>query len=470
MAKDTSLTVSLFGKDVSFSSSMDKAGKSAKTASDVMNDAAKKASAVLVGLGGAAIMAGKAAAEDEQSSALLANTLKNVTGATTAQIKATEDYISKQTLSSGIADDKLRPAFARLITSTKNVTEAQKLTNLAMEIATAKHLDLETVANALGKAHDGNIGALKKLGISLDATTVKNKDFEGAVKELGNTFKGSLETNANTAAGKFQIFQNSMNEAKESLGAGLLPVMKDFADIIQKIAPFLTQHADIIGKVALGIGALAAAVVSVNMAIKVYEAYTKAAAAAQVIFNAVMSMNPIGLTVIALAALTAGLILAYKNSETFRDAVNSSFNAIKVVAETVAKFVGTVFSTAFGIIKAEMNLIIRLVNMAITTLNKINFKVPDWVPGIGGKGFDVNLPTIPMLANGGIVSGPTFAMIGEAGPEAVVPLGRGMGMGTNVTVYVSGSVITEKDLAVKVRNEIAQLMRRKGADVALLGL
>jgi hypothetical protein len=108
--------------------------------------------------------------------------------------------------------------------------------------------------------------------------------------------------------------------------------------------------------------------------------------------------------------------------------------------------------------------------MAITTLNKINFKVPDWVPGIGGKGFDVNLPTIPMLANGGIVSGPTLAMIGEAGPEAVVPLGRGMGMGMNVSVYVSGSVITEKDLAVKVRNEIAQLMRRKGADVALLGL
>ena len=272
MAKDTSLTVSLFGKDISFSSSMDKAGKSAKTASDVMNDAAKKAGIVLAALGGAAIAAGKAAAEDEQSSALLANTLKNVTGATDAQIASTEKYISKQTLASGIADDKLRPAYARLITSTKNAGEAQKLTNLAMEIATAKHLDLETVANALGKAHDGNIGALKKLGISLDATTVKNKDFEGAVKQLGDTFKGSMAANADTAAGKFAIFQNSMNEAKESLGAGLLPIMKDFADMIQKIAPFLTEHADIIGKVAIGVAALAAAVVAVNTAIKVYEA------------------------------------------------------------------------------------------------------------------------------------------------------------------------------------------------------
>jgi len=470
MGKDTSLTVSLFGKDISFSSAMDKAGKNAKTASDHINDAAKKASAVLVGLGGAAIMAGKAAAEDEQSAALLANTLKNVTGATDAQIKSTEAYISKQTLSSGIADDKLRPALARLTTSTKNVTEAQKLTNLAMEISTAKHLDLETVANALGKAHDGNLGALKKLGISLDETTVKNKDFEGAMKQLGQTFKGSLQANADTAAGKFALFQNSMNEAKESLGAGLLPVMKDFADIIQKIAPFLTEHADIIGKVAIGIGALAAAVVSVNMAIKVYEAYTKAAAAAQVIFNAVMSLNPIGLTVIALAALTAGLVIAYKNSETFRDIVNGAFNAVKNVAKTVADFVGTVFSTVFGIIKADINLIIRLVNMAINTLNKINFKVPDWVPGIGGKGFDVNLPTIPMLANGAVVSRPTLAMIGEAGPEAVVPLGRGMGMGMNVSIHVAGSVIAEKDLAVKVRNEIAQLMRQKGANVALLGI
>ena len=72
------------------------------------------------------------------------------------------------------------------------------------------------------------------------------------------------------------------------------------------------------------------------------------------------------------------------------------------------------------------------------TIGKLSFKIPGWVPGIGGKGFDV--PNIPELANGGIVTGPTLALIGEAGPEAVVPLDRmgSMGGGNNITINVNG--------------------------------
>jgi hypothetical protein len=69
------------------------------------------------------------------------------------------------------------------------------------------------------------------------------------------------------------------------------------------------------------------------------------------------------------------------------------------------------------------------------TIGKLSFKVPSWVPGIGGKGFEV--PNIPKLADGGIVTGPTLALIGEAGPEAVVPLDRAGGMG-GVTINVNG--------------------------------
>ena len=72
------------------------------------------------------------------------------------------------------------------------------------------------------------------------------------------------------------------------------------------------------------------------------------------------------------------------------------------------------------------------------TVGKLSFKIPSWVPGIGGKGFDV--PNIPMLANGGIVTQPTLALIGEKGPEAVIPLDRNRGpqTATNVTINVNG--------------------------------
>lgn len=470
MAKDTSLTVSLFGRDITLSDSLGKAGKSAKTTGQQIEAAGKKAAVVLAAVGGAAVLMAKAAAEDEKSSALLANTLKNVTGATTAQIKATEDYISKTTLATGITDDKIRPALARLTTATKNVGEAQKLTNLAMEIATAKNLDLETVANALGKAHDGNMGALKKLGVSLDETTVKNKDFEGAIKQLGDTFKGSLQAEAETAAGKMKRIENAMSEAKETIGYTFLPALTGLTDAFQKIAPFLTDHADIIGKIMIVVGGLAAVVVIITTAYKAYMAITKAMVIVQTAFNAVLAMNPIGLVVIAIAALVAGLVIAYQNSETFRNIVNGAFNSVKQVAETVANFIGNVFKTVFGGVKLYINSIISLANLAIRALNGINIKVPDWVPGFGGKSFGFNLPQIPMLANGGIVNRPTLAMIGEAGPEAVIPLSKSGGLGSNINIYVQGSVISERDLVYKVRDELGQLLRRKGAPISALGL
>ena len=471
MAFDASIGVNLIGRDVSASSAIKGVGDTAKSTSDQIKDAGAKAGIAFAAISAGALMAAKSAAEDEQSSAQLANTLKNVTGATDATVKSVEDYINKTTLATGIADDKLRPAFQRLVMSTKDVGDAQKLTNLAMEIATAKHIDVQAAANALAKAHDGNMGALKRLGVSLDETTVKNKDFGAAVVELGDQFKGSLAANADTAAGKMAIMQNSIIEAKESVGYALLPALESLTSVFQKLAPFIQEHSDLIGKAVLVVGALTGAVMLAGAAVKAYETITKAMAIAQTLLNAVMSMNPIGLVVIALAALTAAFVIAYKNSETFRDIVTGAFNAVKTVAEVVGSAIAFYFKTVFGAIKMEINAVISLANLAIRALNGIHISLPSWIPGLGGKSFGIDLPTIPMLAEGGIVTKPTLAMIGEAGAEAVIPLNKGgMGGGINVTVNVGGSVVQEQDLAVSVRDQIAILMRRRGLNPSILGV
>jgi hypothetical protein len=469
MAFDASIGVNLIGRDVSASSAIKGVGDTAKSTSDQIKDAGAKAGIAFAAISAGALLAAKSAAEDEQSSAQLANTLKNVVGATDATVKSVEDYINKTTLATGIADDKLRPAFQRLVMSTKDVGEAQKLTNLAMEIATAKHIDVESAANALAKAHDGNMGALKRLGVSLDETTVKNKDFGAAVVELGDQFKGSLAANADTAAGKMAIMSNSLNEAKESVGYALLPALTSLTAVFQKLAPFIQEHADLIGKAVLVVGALTGAVMLAGAAVKAYETITKAMAIAQGLLNAVMSMNPIGLVVIAIAALTAAFIIAYQHSEKFRDIITDAFDTVKDVAESVAKVVGTAFRVVFDGIKITINSLISLANGAIRALNGINVSVPSWVPGLGGKSFGFDLKTIPMLAEGGIVTKPTLAMIGEAGAEAVVPLSKGMG-GINVVVNVQGSVVQEEDLAISVRDQIAILMRRRGLNPSILGV
>lgn len=90
--------------------------------------------------------------------------------------------------------------------------------------------------------------------------------------------------------------------------------------------------------------------------------------------------------------------------------------------EGIKKIFKGVFDALWGIVKFPLNQIIDGINTLIGGLSKLKFDIPDWVPLIGGKKFGIDIPRIPKLARGGIVDSPTVAMIGERGPEAVVPL------------------------------------------------
>jgi len=148
----------------------------------------------------------------------------------------------------------------------------------------------------------------------------------------------------------------------------------------------------------------------------------------------------------------------------------SIFQTLEKIGKSVASAIGTAFGAIAGTIKTALNAIITLVNHVIDGMNKISFSIPSWVPGIGGKSFGVDIDRIPKLAEGGIVNKPTLAMIGEAGPEAVIPLSKSGMNGMNIVINVQGSVVQEKDLAVTIRDNIAQLMRRRGLDPAILGV
>lgn len=94
----------------------------------------------------------------------------------------------------------------------------------------------------------------------------------------------------------------------------------------------------------------------------------------------------------------------------------------------------------------------------------LNFDIPDWVPVIGGGSF--SLPEIPKLAKGGIVNGPTLAMIGEDGPEAVVPLSRrnnpngvGLGGGGDMTININVGGVTDRTDKKQLAREIGDLIR-----------
>jgi hypothetical protein len=176
----------------------------------------------------------KAAIEDEQAQLRLAAALKTATGATDAQIKATEDMILQTSLATGVADDQLRPAFQRLAVSTKDTTKAQELLNLALDISKGRGIELETVANALGRAQDGNTTALGRLGLGLSKAELSTLSFTQVQEKLSELYGGAAAANAETFQGKIDRLKVGFDEAKESLGVALLPAVEQFITFLNE--------------------------------------------------------------------------------------------------------------------------------------------------------------------------------------------------------------------------------------------
>lgn len=410
------------------------AGKKAQFA---IKKAAVPAGLALAGLAVALGDATKGAIEDDAAQQLLAATITKNTGATEAQIKANEDWISTQGKLLGVTDDDLRPALSRLVTQTHDVAKAQELAALAMDISAATGKPLATVTEALAKAAGGSTTALGKLSPELKDMMKNGLDAEGAMSVLTDTFGGAAQTAADTAQGQFKRLGVALAETKESIGAALLPAIEAVLPFLTAMGAWAADNSTVFLVVAGVIGGIAAAIVITNAAMTAWAAATTAFTAIQGVFNAVMAANPIVLFALAIAGLVIGLVIAYKKFDAFRNIVDAVFGAIKAGIKGGMDAITTYLSFVMGVYKAIFNGIATLWN---STIGKLSFSVPKWVPGLGGKGFDV--PNIPMLAAGGIVTSPTLAMIGERGPEAVIPLtgpnaGAGMG-GNNVTIHVNG--------------------------------
>jgi hypothetical protein len=242
------LTLKLLADVDNFTKNLDKADKDVSTFGDKVTNFGKKAGAAFAVAGAAAVAyAGKlaidgvkAAIEDEAAQKRLSTSLKNVTGATENQIKAVEDQILKTSLLFGVTDEDLRPSLDRLVRSTKNVEDAQKLQTLALDIAAGTGKDLQAVSEALAKAHDGNFTALKKLGGGIDENIIKSKDFDAATAALAKTFENQASKQAETFQGKMDRLTVAFDEGKETVGVFILEAITPIVEtIVKKVVPAL---------------------------------------------------------------------------------------------------------------------------------------------------------------------------------------------------------------------------------------
>lgn len=194
-------------------------------------------------VGAAALTAGKfmwdfaqMARQDQLAQVQLAGTLKATTKATDAQVAAVEKYIDVTQRATGVGDDELRPSFARLVRSTKDIAKAQKLLNLALDISGKTGKPVAAVANALGKAYDGNNKALGMLGLGYSKAELKAKSFSTVQEELTKQYAGGANEKAMTFEGTMARLKITFDELKEAAGTAFLPVLQQLADAAIKVS------------------------------------------------------------------------------------------------------------------------------------------------------------------------------------------------------------------------------------------
>jgi hypothetical protein len=232
-----------------------------------------------------------------------------------------------------------------------------------------------------------------------------------------------------------KILGNSIDETKESIGAALLPAVEAILPVVQKFADWAQDNPGAFLAIAGTIAAIATAIMAVNFA---------------------MALNPFSLIAAGIAALVVGLAIAYKKFEGFRNLVNSVLNFIIGGFETLAN----------TWIKA-INALIRAYNAIpfvdnVSTIESISLGRIGEAQASVGSGF-AREGGIPAMGDGGIVRSSTLALIGERGPEAVIPLDRLKNQGgQNITVNITGGISTSADIGRAVVNAIKAMNRVDG--------
>lgn len=494
---------------------VDKASKTFGDVGDAANQAGgkfgagiSKATPYAVGalgaLGAGLAMSVSAAQEADAQHLKLEDAYRRFPALADTNIAAMDKLNASIQRKTGADDDDLAAGQAVLAQYGLTGQQIQELTPLVNDFAVKTGTDLTTAFGQVGKSMLGQGKALKGVGIDFKDAGDLGGNYQQVLDGLTDKVGGYAETVGGTAAGKSKIFNQQLSNLKESIGEQVMPALSAMMDKFVMFASWASQNSGLIMGIAVAIGAVAAAVVVINGAMKVFAAVQAVQTAVQWANNAAWLASPITWIILAVIAAIAAVVLAIQNwgaiTEWLKgvwaavgdwfsglwDGLKSGANAVWNVLKTVWNWSpygliinnwGTIldfFKQVPGMLGDALKTVANVLTWPFrTAFNKIadlwndsvgqfSFTVPDWVPGVGGKGFSLpKMPHIPGFADGvqGFSGG--WAMVGERGPELaylpkgsdVYPTGTGPG-NTYVNVY---EAVSAEATAMQVTRRLARL-------------
>ena len=351
MANIRTLKLNLLADVSNFNKELESTQGKLKGFQNSLKKAGQVSSIALGGLAAAGFTAVKAAEEVAVANARLDNILTSMGYADAT--KRVTDYAQALEVTTAVDAEVIKLTQAKLATF-KNLAATVDTAGGAFDRATVAALDMaaagfgtaEGNAVQLGKALEDpikGINALTKSGITFTEeekkkieTMVKSGDIlsaqtmilEAIEKQVGGTAEATATGSAKMAL--------ALGNVSEAIGAALLPFFTDLSAKVVEFTPFLERNAEMFIKVGAAIAVVAVSVKTLQLGIAALTLVMQIATGITAAFNFVLALNPIGLIVLAVAALAAGFVLAYQKIEPFRDLINSIYEAIKRVASAIA--------------------------------------------------------------------------------------------------------------------------------------
>lgn len=479
MGRDTSLTVSLFGRDVSMGKAINGVSKSTKTATQSIQNMSRKASVALVGVAAAAKLAVDAASDFSETTSKVGVIFGD-------QAAAIEKFAMTADTSFGLSRTAAMDAASTFATFGKSAglsgTDltgfSTKLVSLSSDLASFYNTSPEDAITAIGAALRGENEPIRRYGVLLDDASLRQQALAmGITKTIKKALtpqqkvlaaqalvfkqtsdaQGDFERTSGGLANQQRILTAQMTNMRVEVGTMLLPYMQKLVELFRKAIPFFRENKELIKKVAVAFVAVSVGVIAVNGALKIFYALQSVKAFAAII------------------ARWAGYTVAVQASGTAIGAAGVAANVawlpfMATLGLAVAGTAGLIALVQAGKARQEKKLADAAKDKNFSSDYKYLFG-EEYKPGRLVPAEMSDGSKKPKMAKGGIVTRATNLIAGEAGPEAIIPLNRtGMFGGITIINNIQGSVVTQKELSRAVRDDIAQLLRRRGLNPSILGV
>lgn len=364
------------------------------------------------------------------------------------QLKGIMESTGQAAVKLGFDDEEAANGFAKLVQTTKDTEEAQRELTIAMDLSRFSGQSLEASVSALQKVHAGGTRVLKDFGIEVEEGTTAMEAFDLIQQKAG----GSAQAFADTTAGAMAVLKVQTDNLKETIGESLAPV---FAKVVSAVQPMLEKFAawaeanpELLSKIILIGGAVAALVAGVGLLGLVLPA---------IIAGFTLLISPIGIVIALLVTAAVMIITKWKEIKGGLDVVWDAM---------VAGFKAAV-NFFIGLAEGFANAWVNAVNFVISALNKIQFSIPDWVPGIGGKSFGINIElmksvSLPRLEQGGIVPGArgtAVPIIAHGGEEIIPARNAGGSEGMAIEIVMNYPSFKNQEDTDVVRKQIESALR-----------